>query len=141
MIRCDLTAGHVRAYPARNLVVSESGLELALAYIEEAITLYRGLGLQGDLASSLGVATQVYRALAEAANDDAGRQCMLKSSLRSVREAVTAFRKAGIVRYLLHTLRDNGVSSRRLRWSKWLRLGYAASATTRNSAPRSRQDA
>ena len=79
----------------------------ALENVEEAIELYRGLGLQADIAMSLGTANICYRAMADAAEDSDSRVELLKRALASIEEAVELFRALGIAQYLLQALRDS----------------------------------
>ena len=76
----------------------------AVAAIEEAAGLYRDLGLQADLAMSLGSATIAYRAVAGAAEAPQEQVAWLQRALESIEEAVERFRATGIVRYLILAL-------------------------------------
>ena len=85
-------------------------LEQAVAAIEESVRLYRELGLQADLAMSLGSATRVYRAVAMAVVSPQERITWLRRALESIEGAVERFRMVGIARYLILALRDDVIS-------------------------------
>lgn len=79
-------------------------LDKAVAAIEEAVTLYRGLGLHGDLAMSLGASCLVFRAVADVAESEAEAKVALGRSLESIQEGVRLFRELGNCVYLLRGL-------------------------------------
>jgi tetratricopeptide (TPR) repeat protein len=81
-------------------------LQQAIQYVEEAIRIRRDLGLQADIAMSLGSANICYRAMAEAAEMEEQLN-LLRKALHCIEEAVGIFRALGIVRYLAQALRDN----------------------------------
>jgi len=81
-------------------------LRQAVEAVEESAGLCRELGLQADLAMSLGSATHVYRAVAVAADAPQEQVAGLQKALGSIEEAVERFRAVGIVRYLARALRD-----------------------------------
>jgi hypothetical protein len=83
-----------------------SPLQQARARIEEAVSLCRDLDLQVDLAISLGRATHIYKAMAEAAQDRRERVAWLRQALESIEEAIVRFRDAGIVVDLIQALSD-----------------------------------
>jgi tetratricopeptide (TPR) repeat protein len=76
-------------------------LQQALAAIEEAASLYRELGLQAELASSLNNASNRYSDLAGLEETRAGRVGLLQQALAAIEEAVDTFRSQGIVHYLI----------------------------------------
>ncbi len=78
----------------------------AVAAIEEAVRIRRALGLQAGLAMSLGSATVVYRAVAEAEEAPQEQVAWLQRALESIEEAVECFRAADIIRYRIQSLRD-----------------------------------
>ncbi len=82
-------------------------LERAVGAVEESVRLYRGeLGVQGDLAMSLGASAQHYRWAAENATEPAAVRQWLVRSLEAIQEAVALFREVGERRYFLLSLRD-----------------------------------
>jgi tetratricopeptide (TPR) repeat protein len=82
-------------------------LQKAIQYVEEAISIRRDLGLQADIAMSLGSANICYRAMAEAAEETEEQINLLRQALKCIKEAVGIFRALGIVRYLAQALMDN----------------------------------
>jgi hypothetical protein len=79
-------------------------LQHAIAYIEEAIQLYRALGLQAEVATSLNNASGIYRAMAQETKVVEGQVKWLEKGLACIEEAVSTFRAQGIVPYLLVAL-------------------------------------
>jgi hypothetical protein len=75
-------------------------LAQAIDSIEEAIRIRRELGLQADIAMSLGTANLGYQALAESVEEVETQVRFLKQALGYGEEAVAIFRELGIVRYL-----------------------------------------
>lgn len=66
-------------------------LQQALAASEEAVRIRRDLGLQAELAMSLGAANRTYRAVAEAADSPEEQAVWLRKALESIKEAVERF--------------------------------------------------
>jgi hypothetical protein len=80
-------------------------LQKAIDYVEEAIRIRRDLGLQADIAMSLGTANIVYRGVAATATDTQDRTGLIRKGLACIEEAVGIFRTLGIARYLALALR------------------------------------
>jgi tetratricopeptide (TPR) repeat protein len=80
-------------------------LQQAIAYVEEAIRIRRDLGLQADIAVSLGTANICYRAMSETVANAESQIHLLQKALHCIEEAVDIFRALGIVRYLALALR------------------------------------
>jgi hypothetical protein len=74
-------------------------LQLAVAAIEESVRIRRDLGLQADLAMSLGTSTLVYRTVAASTADRQGQIIWLGKALACIEEAVERFRGSGVVQY------------------------------------------
>ena len=76
-----------------------------IAHVEEAIRLHRHLGLQADIAMSLGTANICYQATADTEAPAEARTRLLQRALSYIEEAVTIFRELGVVHYLALALR------------------------------------
>ena len=85
-------------------------LRQAVEAIEEAVRIRRGLGLQADLAMSLGTITLTYRAVAESTEDEQERALWLGKALDSIEEALVYFRESGVVQYWAQAVRDSVIS-------------------------------
>jgi hypothetical protein len=81
-------------------------LTRAVEAVEEAVGIWRELGVGGDLAMSLGALGQHQRSLAEAEVDPAEAERWLTRSREVIDEAVALFREAGNTPYLLMSLQD-----------------------------------
>jgi hypothetical protein len=85
-------------------------LRKAVEAVEEAVGIHRELGVQGDLAMSLGAACQVLRRRAENVNDHAGSLPDLRASRDAIEEAAGLFRESGNTLHFLMSLRDLVIS-------------------------------
>ncbi|MBN1323337.1 MAG: hypothetical protein JW986_04965, partial [Methanotrichaceae archaeon] len=72
-------------------------LEMAIAYIEEAITIYRGLGLMANVATSLNNASLRYSDLAGLETSREGRQRLLEKAIAYIEEAIKIRRDLGMM--------------------------------------------
>ncbi|MEE9616961.1 MAG: hypothetical protein V3T90_08140, partial [Anaerolineae bacterium] len=81
-------------------------LEQALAAIEEAAGLYRDLGLQAELASSLNNASLRYSDLAGLEETGAGRVRLLEQTVAAIEEAVRIHRDLGLQAELASSLNN-----------------------------------
>ena len=73
----------------------------AVAAIEEAAAIYRELGLQAELATSLNNASNRYSDLAGLEEGRAGRVRLLGQAVAAIEEAIGTFRAQGIIPYLM----------------------------------------
>ena len=81
-------------------------LRQAVEAIEESVSLYRGLGLQANLAMSLGTIARIYRAVAGSTEDEQERVIWLGKALESIEEALVYFRESGVVQYWALAVRE-----------------------------------
>ncbi len=81
-------------------------LEQAVAAIEEAVRLYRDLGLQADLAMSLNNASNLYSDLAGLEETRAGRGELLGQAVAAIEEAVRIRRALGLQADLASSLNN-----------------------------------
>ncbi|HEX6750334.1 MAG TPA: hypothetical protein VF092_23780 [Longimicrobium sp.] len=85
-------------------------LQRAVAAVEEAVRIDRELGVQGDLATSLGATCQVLRRRAENAEDAVESLPDLRASRDAIEEAARLFRENGNTPYFLVSLVDVVIS-------------------------------
>lgn len=81
-------------------------LRKALEAVEEAVRIQRELGVQGDLAMSLGASSRVRRKMAKNSDDPDAALEALRASRSAIGEAVELFRKSGNAPYFLQALQD-----------------------------------
>jgi predicted RNA-binding protein YlxR (DUF448 family) len=79
-------------------------LRKAVEAVEEAVRIYRELGVQADLAKSLGVSSRIRGKMAENANDPDAALEDLRASRSAIGEAVELFREGGNATYFLQAL-------------------------------------
>ncbi len=79
-------------------------LQKAIQYIEEAIKIYRDLGLQADIAMSLGTASICFRNLSQAEEDPEIRLNLNTEALGRIEEAFEIFHRLGMVSYEMQSL-------------------------------------
>jgi tetratricopeptide (TPR) repeat protein len=84
-------------------------LQQAVAAIEEAISLYRELGLQADLAMSLNNASNRYNALSELEETCAGRVELLQQAATAIEEAISLYRLLDLQSDLALSLNNTSV--------------------------------
>ena len=84
-------------------------LQQALAASEEAAHLYRDLGLQAELASSLNNASDSYSDLAGLEERHAGRAALLQQALAAIEEAARLYRDLGLQAELAMSLNNASV--------------------------------
>ncbi len=104
-------------------------LRKAVEAVEEAVRMYRELGVQGNLATSLGANSQIRRNMAENADDPHAALEDLRASRSAIGEAVELFRESGNTPYLLLALREVVISDLLL-----VQAGYEVDATAVRSA-------
>jgi hypothetical protein len=73
-----------------------SWLQKAAVAVEEAVAIYRGLGVQGDLAISLNNVSNRYSSLARLETTREGRASWLQKAVIAVEEAVVIRRELGV---------------------------------------------
>jgi tetratricopeptide (TPR) repeat protein len=78
----------------------------AVEAVEEAVSLNRELGLQAELAMSLGTSALVYRAVAASKKRRQEKIIWLGKALESSEESVELLRGAGVVQPLVQSLKD-----------------------------------
>jgi hypothetical protein len=81
-------------------------LRKAMEAVEEAVRIYRELGVQGDLAISLGATCQILRMKAENSDDAGARLADLRSSRDAIQEAAGFFCESGNTPYFLMSLQN-----------------------------------
>jgi len=89
-------------------------LEKAVASIEEAIGLYRRLGLAANLAASLNNAAESYTGLADMETEREARVAQRQGAAAAAREANELFRAVGHTEHFLGSLRNRIMCSLRL---------------------------
>ena len=82
-------------------------MEKAIQAVEEALGLYRNLGIAQDLAISLHTSTLCYRALANAMESPEEAKRLLRQSLACIEEAVDLFRGVGHTGHTIKALHAN----------------------------------
>jgi tetratricopeptide (TPR) repeat protein len=81
-------------------------LEKAVEAVEEAVHISREVGMQAELALSLGTSGQVLRKRAENSQDSAASLADLRASCAVIDEAVQLFRESGNMPYLLLAVQE-----------------------------------
>jgi hypothetical protein len=85
-------------------------LRKAVDAVEESVRIRRELGVQGDVAISLGASSQIRRNMVENAEDPAVALEVMRASHSAIREAVELFRESGNAPHFLQALQDLVIS-------------------------------
>jgi tetratricopeptide (TPR) repeat protein len=89
---------------SRTKVELSSNLEKAIKYIEEAIGIYKELGLKADVATSMNNASNFYSDLAGLEETKEARKEKLDNAVEYIEEAIGIYKELGLKANLAHSL-------------------------------------